>query len=205
MTTQSEMWKGEFGDEYIDRNQPTTAAIRSRVRAYATILDHIGSAPLASILECGANLGLNLRALRRLVGAELFAIEPNERAGKIAVDDGVLPAANMRNATLESLPFEDDSIDLVFTSGVLIHVPPEQLDRAYQEMHRVARRFVLSLEYFSKSPETIRYRGHSELLFKRDFGAKWLELFPDIEPVAQGFFWEKTTGLDDITWWLFRK
>jgi hypothetical protein len=51
----------------------------------------------------------------------------------------------------------------------------------------------------------IPYRGHEGLLFKRDFGGMWLDLFPKIDPVANGFFWSRTTGLDDLNWWLFRK
>jgi spore coat polysaccharide biosynthesis protein SpsF len=63
----------------------------------------------------------------------------------------------------------------------------------------------MALEYFSKSPETITYRGHDNLLFKRDFGSFYLDLFPDLAAVAEGFLWRRTTGYDDATWWVFRK
>jgi len=199
------MWRSDFGDVYVERNLPTEDRIRTRVRAFSTIFDSLSGAAPRSIVECGANVGINLRALDRLSNAELFAIEPNQKARERAISDGVLPAENMKEVTLEKLPFDDGSIDLVFTSGVLIHVPPADLEQAYREMHRVSSRYLLSIEYFSKKPETIPYRGHDELLFKRDFGGMWLDLFPDLEPVAQGFFWIRTTGLDDLTWWLFRK
>lgn len=50
-------------------------------------------APTKSILEVGANVGSNLHALRGLIGAELFAVEPNERARDILIRDGAAPPA----------------------------------------------------------------------------------------------------------------
>ena len=45
----------------------------------------------------------------------------------------------------------------------------------------------------------------SDLLFKNDFGSLYLDSFPDLKLVDYGFFWRRTTVMDDITWWLFRK
>ncbi len=202
---QTAMWRGDFGNDYIERNRATEERIRTRVRAYGEILAHTAGSPPQSILECGCNIGLNLRALRHLTGATLMAIEPNSRARQIAADDAVLAAEHLYDATLARLPLQDASVDLVFTSGVLIHVPPDDLERAYHEMYRVSSRYLLTIEYFSPKPEVIPYRGQDDLLFKRDFGGTWLDLYPSLEPLAQGFFWKRTTGMDDVTWWLFRK
>jgi spore coat polysaccharide biosynthesis protein SpsF len=174
-------------------------------RAFTEIFAHMKDSPPASILEVGANIGINLRALTRLTDAQLFAVEPNARAREQLVVDKVVPGDRAFDAMATKLPLDDGAADLVFTSGVLIHVPPENLETAYGEMHRVAARYVLSLEYFSQAPVSIPYRGHEGLLFKRDFGGMWLDLFPALEPVANGFFWRRTTGLDDLNWWLFRK
>lgn len=198
-------WAGSFGDSYVDRNPPHAANIRPRLRALASILPKMDGSPPRTILECGCNVGLNLRALRQLTDAELFAVEPNARARECVTRDGVLDAEHLRAGSLEQLPFSDDSIDLVFTVGVLIHVPPSHLERAIREIHRVSRRYVLAVEYFSVHPETIAYRGKEELLFKRDFGALYLDTFPDLEPVDVGFLWSRTTQCDNATWWLFRK
>ncbi len=97
------------------------------------------------------------------------------------------------------------SVDLAFECGVLIHVSPDDLLRSYQEIHPVSRAYVLSIEYFCQKPQTIPYRGHSERLFKRDFGRFWLKNFSDLDVVDYGFFWKPITGLDDVTWWLFGK
>ncbi|PPR64335.1 MAG: hypothetical protein CFH10_00274 [Alphaproteobacteria bacterium MarineAlpha4_Bin2] len=198
-------WRGKFGDSYTDRNTADPERLANVTRAFREILSHIGDDPPASILEVGANLGGNIRALKTITDAKLFAVEPNGKARGIMVDEGVLPADYVTDATAGDLPFDNGQIDLVFTSGVLIHIPHDYVERAYNEMHRVARRYVLSIEYFSPTPVSVPYRGETDLLFKRDFGGQWLNMFDDLEHVANGFFWKRTTGLDDVTWWLFRK
>lgn len=202
---QSEQWRGAFGDDYVGRNRATDERIRQLTLAWARLLARLPGAPLRSILEVGANIGANLSALRRLSGAELLAVEPNAKARAMLVTEGVVPAANAFDATAQSLPLPDGAADLVFTSGVLIHIAPDQLLAACREIHRVARRFVVAIEYFSDRPEEIAYRGERGLLFKRDFGAFWLDNFSDLVALDCGFFWRRTTGLDNLTYWIFAK
>lgn len=204
-TKQIDAWRGDFGDNYTDRNTADPMRLENSSRAFREILDHVKADPPRSILEVGANLGANIRALKSVTDAELHAVEPNGKARDIMVSDAVLPAARVVDATASDLPFDDGQIDLVFTAGVLIHIPHDNIEAAYREMHRVAGRYLLSVEYFSPTPVEVPYRGESDLLFKRDFGGLWLDLFDDLEHVANGFFWKRTTGLDDVTWWLFRK
>ena len=158
-----------------------------------------------SCLEVGANVGINLRALQQRHTMETYALEPNAKARDILVRDRVLPADHVLDGTVERIGLADNSVDLVFTNGVLIHVAPEHLEAACREMHRVARRYLLTIEYFATEPEEKTYRGESGLLFKRDFGAFWLELFPTLRVIDYGFFWKHTTGLDNLTWWLLAK
>jgi spore coat polysaccharide biosynthesis protein SpsF len=198
-------WKGEFGDDYAARNRATEETVGNAARAFGEILSHVEDNPPASILEVGANIGINLRALAGITDAELFAVEPNASARDRLVADKVVAPDHLFDAMATKLPLDNGAVDLAFTSGVLIHVPPADLETAYGEIHRVAARYILCMEYFSPTPVEIPYRGHKGLLFKRDFGGMWLDLFPDLETVANGFFWRRTTGLDDINWWLFRK
>ena len=48
-------------------------------------------------------------------------------------------------------------------------------------------------------------RRRTGLLFKRDFGALWMDRFHGLRIVDYGFFWKRATGLDNLTWWLFEK
>ena len=205
MTRPIDVWRGEFGDEYTARNTADETALRQRTRMWARWLDAFGDRAPASILEIGCNLGLNLRALRRLTDARLMAVEPNAGAIRRVIADGVADEDSVREGAGESIPFPDGAAELVFTAGVLIHVPPDNLPAVADEMHRVSSRFILVSEYFASEPEQKRYRGQDGLLFKRDFAGFFLDRFADLEVVADGFLWKRTTGIDDSTWALMEK
>tara|TARA_R110002095_G_scaffold70978_2_gene60534 strand:- start:2777 stop:3409 length:633 start_codon:yes stop_codon:yes gene_type:complete len=204
-TTQLDAWRGEFGDSYIDRNESLTDVLRMRTRMWAELLKGTYGAEPQSILEVGCNIGLNLRSIDRLSGARLYAVEPNGKARERVVRDKVIPAANLHDATGQNLPFADGEMDMVFSAGVLIHVHPDDLGAVADEMHRVSNHWILVAEYFSAKPESIPYRGRDDLLFKRDFGGFFLDRFDDLEIAADGFLWQRTSGIDDVTWALFRK
>ncbi|MDA0786190.1 MAG: methyltransferase domain-containing protein [Proteobacteria bacterium] len=201
---QVSFWRGEFGDDYADRNDASAEALASRTAMWRRILDPLAEPP-RSILEVGANIGLNMRALAALTRADLHAVEPGAKAREILSACGALPPEHVVDGTAAALPFDDGSVDMVFTSGVLIHIAPDDLLPACREMHRVSGRYIACAEYFNPVPVEIEYRGHTGFLWKRDFGSFWMENFPDLELVDYGFFWKRATGLDDLTWWLFRK
>jgi len=202
---QLNVWRGDFGDAYIGRNAVTPERIVQRNLCFGEILRHLKGERLGSVLEIGANVGLNLRALRNLTDAELWAVEPNARARDTLIADGVVARDHLADASADALPFPDGRFDLAFTATVLIHVPETAIARAIEELQRVTRRYVLCLEYFAPTTTEIRYRGHDDLLWKRDYGGLIWDTHPDLELVADGFFWKRTTGLDDVNWWLFRK
>ena len=201
---QLDAWRGDFGNAYIERNLLSDEVVRRKTAEWAQILKAMGGQAPRSILEVGSNVGHNLAALDRLSGADLFAVEPNAKARQQLAGSGILPADHVVDAVAMSLPFEDASMDLVFTSGVLIHVSPDDLAQACREIHRVSRRFVLAIEYFSDQPTEKPYRGHDGLLYLRDFGSFWLDQHADLEIVDYGFFW-KRIGVDNLNWWLFQK
>lgn len=201
---QVSFWRGAFGDDYADRNDASAEALASRTAMWQRILDPLADPP-RSILEVGANIGLNMRALSKFSDADLYAVEPGEKAREILANMGALKPGNIIDATASALPFDDVSMDLVFTSGVLIHIAPDDLLPACREMYRVSGRYIACAEYFNPVPVEIEYRGNTGFLWKRDFGGFWMDNFSDLELVDYGFFWKRATGLDDLTWWLFRK
>lgn len=198
-------WSGAFGDTYTQRNAVSDDAVRGRVRVLGKALAAVEADMPKSVLEVGTNLGLNLRALPSLVDGAVWGIEPNASARAKVVGDGVLPPERMLEGFGHQIPLADGAVDLAFTSGVLIHVDPSLLEQTMREIHRVSAKYVLCIEYFSPKPETISYRGEDGLLFKRDFGGMYLDLFPDLQLVDYGFFWKRTTVMDDSNWWLFKK
>ena len=200
---QLETWRGRFGNAYVDRNAVTPERIQTYTHAFAAIWRRLAVDPPTSILECGCNVGLSLRALRNLTDAALSAIEPNEKAREVAAQANVTPESNLHDGSVQDLPFNDLSFDLVFTSGVLIHVAPEDLNLALDELARVSKKYVLLIEYFARELEPIPYRGQDDMLWKADYGRLFISRHPSWAPVDAGFFWEPTTGFDDSNWWLF--
>lgn len=205
MNKQIETWRGSFGDQYIDRNDVEPGRLRGKALAWAEMMRPLAGRMPKSILEVGANIGLNLRALRTICDAALFAVEPNATARARLVTDGVVEPQRAYDGMATSLPLGDGAVELAFTSTVLIHVPPSDLEAACREIYRVSSRYVLCNEYFAVRPETIEYRGHTDLLFKRDFGALWLDTFPDLQLIDYGFLWRRAAAMDNTTWWLFEK
>lgn len=103
-TPQLAAWQGAFGNAYIDRNPASDAIIALRAQGFARMLAPLcGRAP-NSVLEIGANIGLNLRALQRLGMGGLQAVEPNPRARAQLIADRVLPTSQVFDACAEALP-----------------------------------------------------------------------------------------------------
>ena len=192
-----EHWSLEYGDKFGDRNQIDW---RARRPALAEIF-----APLSptSVLEIGCDRGHNLRVLRDILPeATLCGVESDDRARHLARDlasDCVILPGNTF-----TLPCLDNSFDCVFTAGVLIHIALRDLPRALGEIHRVARRHLLAIEYFSERETSIRYRDRSDLLWKRDFRGHYERHFGSLKLLREGIL-APDTGFDGCHWWLWEK
>ena len=90
------------------------------------------------VLEIGVGLGTDLLRFAR-AGALVTGIDLTERAVENANRRLILEGltGNLRVADAESLPFEDDSFDVVYSWGVLHHTPAPE--RAIAEAQRVLR------------------------------------------------------------------
>lgn len=199
-----ECWKGDFGNAYTLRNESTEESLASRGRLFARILAATGLAPRASVLEVGTNIGMNLVALGRLAPVSRFGADVNAAALARLRAEPELKTAHVARAQGERLPFRTAAFDLVFTCGVLIHVPPDDLPEVGAEIMRVSARYIVCAEYFSPRSEEVEYRGQRGLLFKRDFGGFFLDRWPTLRLLDYGFLW-KRVEFDDLTWWAFEK
>jgi pseudaminic acid biosynthesis-associated methylase len=192
-----ELWSGEFGDAYAARNAD---AWQQRGPFWRELL---GKIEVTRALEVGCNVGANLHWLSEILPpAGVFGVDVNEEA--LARARSLLPKTNIVLASARELPFRDRWFDLVFTAGVLIHLPPTTLPLAMSEIVRCSARYVLCSEYFAVEPTEVQYRGETGALFKRDFGGYYQELFPDLRLIEQGHLGHDE-GWDDVTWWLFER
>ncbi len=199
-TEQEAFWAGSFGDQYTDRNQGEQL-VAGKTALLVRILSR--SAAIATAIEFGSNIGLNLIALKRLLPrVEMSAIEINADAARQVERLGVTVH---HGSILEAqLP---QTYDLVLISGVLIHIAPERLDLAYERLYQACGRYLAIVEYYNPTPVEVPYRGHRERLFKRDFAGDVLERYRDLRLLDYGFVYHRDPAFpgDDITWFLLER
>jgi pseudaminic acid biosynthesis-associated methylase len=197
---QQEFWAGDFGDQYVGRNQGQQL-VASNTRLFARILSQTG--PVESVLEFGANIGLNLLALKGLLpGAALSGVEINKNAFEELND---ISGVQAHHSSIEE--FEPDrQVDLAFTKTVLIHINPDTLNAVYDKLYASSRRYILVVEYYNPTPLEVQYRGHAGKLFKRDFAGEMLTRHQDLRLVDYGFVYHRDKfSQDDVTWFLMEK
>lgn len=192
-----QLWEGDFGDAYVDRN---AGAYEQRAEFWNVLIERW--AP-TSVLEVGCNIGGNLQWIApRLPAGAVWGIDVNRKA--IAGLHQRLPDVNAVWSPARELPFRDGMFDLVFTMGVLIHQPEESLPTVMREMVRCAGRYVLCGEYHAETTIEVPYHGHAGALFRRDYGGLFLALDAGLALVDEGFL-SRSEGWDDVTWWLFER
>jgi spore coat polysaccharide biosynthesis protein SpsF len=201
-TPQESFWAGTFGTEYGGRNTGHQL-VASNLRFFSVALRAAGA--IRSCLELGANVGMNLEALRLLFPDMVIkAVEINPEAARI-LGERIGP----ENVRVGSIFDDADTgvFDLVLVKGVLIHINPEMLPVAYEKIYRASGRFILLGEYYNPSPVAVPYRGHTDRLFKRDFAGELLDRYPDLSLLDYGFAYRRDPAFpqDDITWFLLKK
>lgn len=201
-TDQEAFWAGEFGSEYINRNRGDVL-VASNVSLFAHALRATGG--VGSCIEFGANIGLNLRALKLLYpNQDQFAIEINPDAARQLED--FLPQTNVFNGSiLDFHPARTWSLALI--KGVLIHLNPDVLPQVYDKLVAASERYILVAEYYNPVPVAIPYRGHEGRLFKRDFAGEIMDRHPQCKLVDYGFVYRRDPQhpQDDTTWFLLEK
>lgn len=201
-TEQEAFWAGDFGTEYIGRNAGNEL-LASNLAFFSKALAQAQG--LGSCIEFGANIGMNLRALRLLYpNQEQFAIEINSVAATEL--SSIMPSKNIFQTSI--LDFQPDRTwNLVMIKGVLIHISPDYLPQVYDALYRAADRYLLVCEYYNPTPVSINYRGHDNRLFKRDFCGEILDRYTDLRLIDYGFVYQRDPNFpqDDVTWFLMQK
>ena len=189
-TEQMKQWSEEFGKEYTDRNYMGDSNFDDLYRKrFGVSRSQLNDEFLSSldknlrILEVGCNIGIQLRILQNQGFTNLWGIEISEYALDIARKE--TKNMNLVLGSALDLPFKDGFFDLVFTSGVLIHISPDDVGKAVDEIYRVSNKFIWGLEYFSEQYETVEYRGNKDLLWKNNFAKLYMERYPDLNLVKE--------------------
>ena len=192
-----DFWKGKEGNEYIKRNPLGSANANTAYKEKYGISRTDMNKPFLEniprdikILEVGCSTGAQLDILIDMGFGEkednIYGIEPNTMARHYCLTDTWY---NIINGIGSDIPFKDEYFDLTFTSGVLIHLPEEELEATMKEIYRVTKRWLWSFEYYNSTRIEIEYRGEMGLLWKDDYAAIYIDLFPDLELIKEEFYY----------------
>lgn len=184
-TEQMAAWQGTFGKEYTDRNALTLDEMEELYRKnFGVTRSDLNRRFLSGmdnstrILEVGCNIGNQLLSLQKMGFQNLCGIELQPYAVKHCMQrthhiHGVCASAF-------NIPFKDGHFDLVFTSGVLIHIHPSDVVDVMKEIHRCTKDYIWGVEYCAPEYTEVTYRGQANLLWKTDFAALYLREFRDL-------------------------
>ena len=151
-----------FWNKYADENES-----RYHEEFSKYIKDLASSLPgTQSILEIGCGTGIDLRLF--VEPFQVHGIDLNEHALDIAKEK--LPNGNFQNGDITKLPFEDSSIDFVFTHGLMNYLDDDILEKGIAEMFRVSKKWIMHCEKYEKTEKQID-ENHKF----RNMGEKWLD------------------------------
>ena len=207
MRTQYENnWASDFGNDYTKR---CDVDYKERVGIFKELFDGL-QVNYGSVLEVGCNKGHNLQAINDFAITRTFGLDINKEALELSSESNY--KSNLILGQADELPWLDNSFDLVFTAGVLIHIPTEKVEKVMRELHRVSSRYVMMIEYPNETEEGRNYRDITDKSFgvwSRPFGKMFQEFFPNAKLVKTGHMkdmgsdkWHFTAICD---YWIYEK
>ena len=206
-TYQEEVWSGKFGKDYTDRNLMPPDGLDqlcidnygvSRTELNKEFLDDLN---VDRILEVGCNVGNQLLLLKKMGYTNLWGIELQDYAVEIARKR--TSDINIVKGSAFDIPYKNNFFDLVFTSGVLIHISSDDIDKVLDEMYRCTNRYIWGFEYYNPDGyQMVDYRGGDNLLWKTDFAKLFLDRFPDLRLVCKKIIKYKNNDNLDIMYLL---
>lgn len=186
-------WAGQFGKEYTDRNALSLEETELLYkRNYGITHTEMNSKFIGDldrnmrVLEVGSNIGNQLLCLQEAGFKNLYGIELQSYA--VELSKSRTKGVNIIQGSAFDIPFRDDFFDLVFTSGLLIHIAPDDINAVLDEIYRCTKQYIWCFEYYSDEYTQINYRGQAGLLWKTNFSKLFLKRFKNLGLVKEELF-----------------
>ena len=88
---------------------------------------------------------------------------------------------------------------------VLIHFPPNKINKIFDEIHRVTSKWICGFEYFSTKFEEVVYRKNKNLLWKTDYTQLFLRRFKNLYLEKERFYRNISNNKEIDTMFLLKK
>jgi len=150
----------EFWNKYADENES-----RNNEEFTKFLTDLARSLHCTSILEIGCGTGVDLKKFDD--SFEIHGVDLNEHALELARKN--IPNGKFYRENITKLPFEDASVDFIFTHKLLNYLDDDILDNGVSEMFRVAKKYIVNCELFGETEDVI----NNEMKF-RNMLKRWL-------------------------------
>ena len=168
----------EFWKKYADENE-------SRVNdEFAKFIANLASSlHCTNILEIGCGTGIDLKEFKEPF--EVNGLDLNNHALSLARKS--IPNVNFKNGDITKMPYEDSSIDFIFTHKLLNYLDDKTLDAGVNEMFRVSKKYILNCELFGESEDMIDENMKCRNMINRWMNYKVkvisnVDMHEDIEP-----------------------
>ena len=126
-----------------------------------------------SVLDVGCSAGIGLEHYFKLITEKCCGID----VSKIAIERAVKKGFDARVASVTSIPFEDQSFDLVCSTDVMEHLRPEDQTLVHRECFRVSKKYVA--HKIANTPEGNKF-GDTELHLTCWSHDQWMDFFESL-------------------------
>lgn len=132
------------------------------------IRDLAVSLRVQSVLEIGCSAGNDLKLFPDEMNVN--GIDASNIAITLAKEN--LPKFSFKAGNITSIPFENDSIDLVFTRNLFNHLDDQDSKKAIDELFRVSKKYIFNIELFSEDEQKV---SDNPTTYYRNMKKYWME------------------------------
>ena len=200
---QKEIFLQSEGDAWFTRNQQGVAGrkLPDDDALLRELIDFLpANAEGLKVLEIGCGDGTRLAWIKNNLNADCYGIEPSAQAVAAANAKGI----NAQQGTADSLPFDNQFIDIVIFGCCLYLCDRDDLFHIASEANRVLRSpgWLAIMDFFSSTPRSRNYRHQPGV---RSYKMDYRTLFtwhPDYECMTQKVrHYGETSYTDDPDEW----
>lgn len=153
------------------------------------IRDLVISLRCTSVLEIGCNTGNDLKLFPETI--QVHGVDSNEKIINKAKDR--FPSYNFKVGEVSNLPYDDASIDIIFTHGFFNYLEDDKVDKGIEEIFRVSSKYIVNCELLGEDnniDEKTNRKGRN--IYKKwlDYKVKIIsnvEMHEEIEPEKPRF------------------